>query len=105
MEGLAPLPCRLPELLADPAAPVFVVEGEKDVDNLAEVGILATCNHGGAGKWPLETSQWLAGRDVVILPDNDESGRAHARDVAQSSPASPPTSASSICRGRRRKVT
>jgi putative DNA primase/helicase len=32
MEGVKPLPYRLPELLADPVATVFIVEGEKDAD-------------------------------------------------------------------------
>jgi hypothetical protein len=82
MDGVAPLPYRLPELLADPVAMVFIVEGEKDADNLGELGLVATTNHGGAGKWRPGISPWLAGRNVVILPDNDEPGRAHARDVA-----------------------
>ena len=83
MEGVDPLPYRLPELLEDPVATVFIPEGEKDVDNLAAIGIVATCNHGGVGKWRKEISHWLAGRRVVILPDNDEVGRNHARDIAQ----------------------
>jgi hypothetical protein len=82
MTGVEPLPYRLPELVADPVATVFIVEGEKDADNLAEIGILATCNHGGAGKWRREISRWFGERNVVIIPDNDEPGRAHARDVA-----------------------
>jgi hypothetical protein len=82
MSGVEPLPYRLPELLADPAATVFIVEGEKDADNLGDLGLVATCNHGGAGKWRSEISRWLAGRSIVILPDNDELGRAHARNVA-----------------------
>jgi hypothetical protein len=82
MTGVEPLPYRLPGLLGDPAATVFVVEGEKDADNLAKIGIVATCNHGGAKKWRSEISRWFADRDVVIIPDNDEPGRAHARDVA-----------------------
>jgi hypothetical protein len=83
MNGVAPLPYRLPDLLADPDAIVFVAEGEKDCDNLAEIGVIATTNHGGAGKWHAEISRWLAGRHVVILPDNDDAGRSHAQDVAQ----------------------
>jgi putative DNA primase/helicase len=83
MNGVEPLPYRLPELLADPVATVFIVEGEKDVDNLTEIGIVATCNHGGAGKWRQEISHWLAGRNVVIVPDNDAKGRAHAKDVVR----------------------
>ena len=82
VKGVRAVPYRLPELLADPARPVFVVEGEKDVDNLADIGELATCNAGGAGKWTAEHAQYLRGRRVVVLPDNDESGRKHALQVA-----------------------
>jgi putative DNA primase/helicase len=82
MTGVEPLPYRLPEMMAYPVATVFIVEGEKDVDNFGELGLIATCNHGGAGKWRSEISRHLTGRDIVILPDNDEPGRAHASDVA-----------------------
>src|SRR5579862_3420628 len=49
---------RLPELTEALALerPVFVVEGEKDVDALGKLGIFATCNPGGAGKWRDEYS-------------------------------------------------
>jgi uncharacterized protein (DUF927 family) len=74
---------RLPQLCtADPAEPVFVVEGEKDVDNLRALGLIATCNPGGAGKWRQDYSDALKGRDAILLPDNDDAGREHARDVA-----------------------
>ena len=76
---------RLPELLAvDPEAPVFVVEGEKDVDNLHAVTLIATCNPIGAGKWRDEYSLALVGRYVIVVPDNDEPGRKHALQVARS---------------------
>jgi hypothetical protein len=76
---------RLPQLLgADPQAAVFVVEGEKDANRLASLGCVATTNVFGAGKWSDEHSETLRGRRVVILPDNDEVGRAHARQVAAS---------------------
>ena len=75
---------RLPELLARPDETVFVVEGEKDVDRLHAVGLLATTNSGGAGKWTTSHSESLRGREVVILPDNDEPGRDHAAKVAAS---------------------
>ncbi|MBI4491930.1 MAG: AAA family ATPase [Chloroflexi bacterium] len=76
---------RLPEVLAaDPSATVFVVEGEKDVDNLAALGLAATCNPGGAGKWVDRHSDYLRGRRAVVLPDNDKPGRKHAQQVARS---------------------
>ena len=84
VKGARVVPYRLPELLASPAAPVYVVEGEKDADNLAKIGVLATCNAGGAGKWTREHSQYLRGRQVFVLPDNDEVGHNHAQQVAQS---------------------
>jgi hypothetical protein len=83
VKGVRAVPYRLPELLAEPARPVVVAEGEKDCDNLARVGVLATCNAGGAGKWTAEHSAFLRGRRVFILPDNDEAGRNHAQQVAQ----------------------
>jgi hypothetical protein len=78
------VPYRLPELLAEPARPVVVPEGEKDCDNLARIGVLATTNACGAGKWTAEHSAFLRGRRVIVLPDNDETGRNHAQQVAQS---------------------
>lgn len=73
---------RLPDVLqADPAALVFVVEGEKKADQLAELGLVATSSPGGAGKWREEYAEALRGRVVVILPDNDEPGRRHAEKV------------------------
>lgn len=72
----------LPELLAaDPKAPVFICEGEKDVDRLRELGLVATTNAGGAGKWRAEYGEALRGRAVAILPDNDDPGRKHAAAV------------------------
>lgn len=82
------IPYRLPELLAAPDAPVWIVEGEKDADNLAALGLVATCNPMGAevgwtpSNKPDDLSPWFAGRDVAIIPDNDEVGRKHARNVA-----------------------
>jgi hypothetical protein len=81
------LPYRLPELLeaiATNGHVVFIVEGEKDVDNLAKLGIVATCNAGGAGNWKLEHSEYLKDADVVVIPDNDDKGREHAQNVATS---------------------
>ncbi|WP_424813551.1 topoisomerase [Roseococcus sp. YIM B11640] len=72
VKGLPKLPYRLPELLASGAdTVVFVAEGEKDIDRLRGLGLTATCNAGGAGKWRAEHAWWLKDRHVVILPDND----------------------------------
>ena len=84
VKGTRQVPYRLPELLKSPPdSLVYVVEGEKDVDRLASLGIIATCNAGGAGKWRDVHAKHLAGRTVVVIPDNDEAGRKHAQEVAK----------------------
>ena len=82
VKGVRQVPYRLPQLLAAPNALVFIVEGEKDADALAAIGLIATCNAGGAGKWPDAITPCLSGRRVCILPDNDDAGREHAAKVA-----------------------
>ncbi len=86
MKGISPLPYRLPELLAavERGEMVFTVEGERDVDGLAALGLAATCNHGGAGKWREAHSKYFPeGAHVVVIPDNDDPGRDHATKVAK----------------------
>ena len=77
---------HLPEVLVAIAEgrPVYVVEGEKDVERLRDAGLTATCNAGGAGKWIAAYTESLRGADVVILPDNDSAGRDHAQQVSKS---------------------
>jgi hypothetical protein len=85
LDGIEPVLYRLPELLAaDPAQVVFVVEGEKDVDRLRDLGLVATCNPMGAGKWRDGYAAALQGRHVAVLLDNDRAGRDHARAGARS---------------------
>lgn len=84
VKGVRQVPYCLPEILARPDDPVMVVEGEKDADRLRSLGMLATCNAGGAGKWRESHAEPLRGRRVYVLPDNDEAGERHAEDVARS---------------------
>jgi predicted P-loop ATPase len=78
------VPFRLPQLIEAVAAgeSVYIPEGEKDVLSLERHGLVATCNAMGAGKWRPEFSKFFEGADVVIMPDNDDPGREHARSVA-----------------------
>ena len=77
-------PYKLPELVkaVSEGETIFIVEGEKDVDNLAQIGITATTNPMGAGKWKKHYSDYLANANVIVLPDNDEAGKKHAEEVA-----------------------
>ncbi|BFI96068.1 MAG: hypothetical protein RSP_15780 [Rhodanobacter sp.] len=72
---------RLPELLAaHPSQPVWIVEGEKDVESLVYLGLVATTS-GSSGS--ADGADWapLSGRHCVIWPDNDEAGRKYAQAV------------------------
>jgi hypothetical protein len=71
--------------------PVYIVEGERDVQTLEGMGLVATCNPGGAGKWRPEFSKVFRGTrsPVVIIPDMDgptkkHRGERHALAVADS---------------------
>lgn len=81
MGGAEPVLYRLPEIAG--ASEVWIAEGEKDADNLAALGLKATTNFDGAGKWRASYTDTLAGKQVFIIPDNDEAGRKHADTVAR----------------------
>lgn len=85
LDGVRRVLFGLPALQGQKRA--FVVEGEKDALGLAALGLVATCNSGGAGKWIGDFTRQLktAGvQSVIVLPDNDEPGRQHGRTVAAS---------------------
>jgi hypothetical protein len=77
------IPYRLPELAERPVNPVYIVEGEKDADRPAGLGLVATTSSEGAEKWTRELNQHFRGRHVFVLPDNDDPGRKHGRQVAE----------------------
>jgi putative DNA primase/helicase len=67
--------------------PVFIHEGEKDCDTMDELSqgeMIGTTNAMGAGKWKNEYSEYLQGRDVFLIPDNDKPGYDHMRQVGES---------------------
>jgi putative DNA primase/helicase len=86
MLGVDRILYRLPEVTEAIACgeTVYVVEGEKDANNLAAIELCATCNVGGAGKWEAGYTSTLAGAHVVLIPDRDKPGRAHGQLVARS---------------------
>jgi putative DNA primase/helicase len=78
VKGARQVPYRLKELIAAPLdTSIFVVEGEKDADNLGMLGLVATCNAGGAAKrrndgkpgrpkWRPELDPFFHGREVIF---------------------------------------
>jgi hypothetical protein len=71
----------LDRLAKNPKARVYVAEGEKCADILANLGLLSTTSSGG--KSAAAKSDWLplAGREVVILPDAGTSHQEYASTI------------------------
>ena len=69
---------------ADERRTVFLVEGEKDCLTLADWGLLATTNSGGAANWRADHAALFAGADVVLLLDNDKAGRDRGARLTES---------------------
>ncbi len=81
LDGARIVPYNLPVVIANNT--VYICEGEKDCDSLARLGLAATTNPQGAGKWRDEFGRYFTGKDVVVFCDNDEPGRRHGHDVAR----------------------
>ncbi|MBU3188340.1 hypothetical protein K9O30_03040 [Clostridium bowmanii] len=63
---------------------IFFVEGEKCADEIFKLGQVATTTAFGARGFSSYSKDYVAslrGANIVILPDNDESGKAYANDV------------------------
>jgi AAA domain len=71
---------RWPELIKYPDATIFITEGEKDADRIAGLSHCATTV--ASGEWTADCIKALAGRDCLILEDNDDTGRKKAHEAA-----------------------
>ena len=75
--GLYQSHTELPEIF-------FLVEGEKDVDNLQKAGLVAvSLPDGSQSKWEAAYDSVFRGKQVVILPDNDAPGQKYAQMCAE----------------------
>jgi hypothetical protein len=87
MKGPPPgprIPYNLPALLkAGPEVLIGIAEGEQCANTLIKLGIVATTNPEGAGKFGTDLVPYFVGRETVYLfEDNDRAGRDHVADVA-----------------------
>ncbi len=82
MEGVTRVLFHLPQVMK--AEQVWVCEGEKDVETLTDLGFVATCNVGGAGKWMDAYTEALSGKEVILCGDNDKAGEEHVALVFES---------------------
>ena len=84
LDGVTRVPYLLPQMLAaiKEGRDIILLEGEKDCDNAAKIGLTATTFPGGTGKWREEYSKWFQDAKVICLPDNDDAGRKGMRLIA-----------------------
>lgn len=87
LNGIKPVLYRLPALIAEQRAPtsrtVFITEGEKDADNLVNLGLVAT-TAGSSSSWKPEFGKLFKGLPVVVCEDNDQAGKACSEKVCLS---------------------
>jgi uncharacterized protein (DUF927 family) len=76
---------RLDELAQRADTPVVLCEGEKAADAATELlpNYVATCWPNGSNSWHKADLTPLKGRDVVLWPDNDDSGKTCMATVAE----------------------
>jgi 5S rRNA maturation endonuclease (ribonuclease M5) len=79
----APRPLLDRRRIVETAGRVYVVEGEKCFDAASGLGLVATTSINGSGAAKQTDWRPLAGREVVILPDNDDSGRKYAEEISR----------------------
>ncbi|OAI26386.1 MULTISPECIES: primase-helicase family protein [Methylomonas] len=85
-KGVHLVPFRLPKLnkAVKEKRQVFIVEGEKDCNNMVKrFKLTATTFPFGAKKWQAHYAKYFKNARIVIVPDNDAVGREHAQMVAE----------------------
>ena len=84
-DGAPNVPYRLTEVVQAIAEgkPIDIFEGEPDADAARKLGLVATTNIRGAGKFTDDIVPYFRGADVRINADNDEDGRKHLEQVAR----------------------
>jgi len=65
---------------------VFIVEGEKDAETLISNGLVATTTPNGASSWKDQYKEYLNGKEVYLIPDNDKAGINYAKVILKSLP-------------------
>jgi hypothetical protein len=60
---------------------IFLVEGEKDVHSMAKLSLVASCSVAGAEHWTPDLNEHFRGKNVYLMPDNDEPGLKHIAKV------------------------
>jgi hypothetical protein len=82
-KGIREVLYNLPQIIK--AEEVWLVEGEKDADNVQKLGLMATTAPFGMGHWKAEFSEKLKGKIVNVCMDRGAEAEAErrARDIAR----------------------
>ena len=76
LQGVTTVLYNLPVVLAaiQRGDPIHLTEGERDAETLTALGLVATSVPMGAKHWRDDYTMTLTGADVIVWPDNDETG-------------------------------
>ncbi len=74
---------RLPEFIASKEETVFILEGEKDTNNLRAWNYTAVCSPFGAKFWNPEYNQLFIDNKVILIPDNDSDGKFFTQKIGK----------------------
>lgn len=78
------MPLYHADKLINSSGVIYIAEGEKDVETLEKMDLIATTSPNGAGsKWSAAYNKYFENKDVVILADNDVAGEKHAEGTAR----------------------
>jgi hypothetical protein len=77
---------NLHNIIANPSAPIVVVEGEKAADAAARIFPRSIVTTSSGGSKAASKTDWnpFRGRTVMLCPDDDAPGRQYAQEVAAS---------------------
>lgn len=85
MKGVQKVLYNLPAVIG--ADTVYLVEGEKCAEAVIKQGHTATTLCTGANsKWDDTYNQYLADKEIIIIPDNDEAGLKYAKMLKENLP-------------------
>lgn len=76
---------NLPELVKTEEKTIYFAEGEKDCETLRSFGLVATTtpNGGHQKEWFNSFNDYLLNKDIIILTDNDDTGKTYGIFVAE----------------------
>ena len=82
-EDFDPVLYRHPEVLQAIAAAtrVWLLEGEKDVENAEKAGLVATTNAQGSGSFPKELAEVFREANIAVVADRDVAGYSRAAEL------------------------